>query len=141
MELMLKAVEGKVNNEQFKKEMREIGGDQMLKAMDEQRLKEIEARKAAAAPGKEEARTQKFMESQRQVQRGVDFVDILSPASDAHYVGKGVSPGEADKPIFWYRPLNSKRYRVIYADFSVREADAPSVRNSQPVPAPDSRKQ
>lgn len=145
LDLMFKCADRKVNNEQFKKEIREIGGDEMLKAMHARMLKDNEVWKAARTPEgarKEEARTQKFMESQRQAQRGVDFVEILSPASDAHYVGKGVSPGEADKPIFWYRPLDSKKYRVIYADFSVREADAaPSVRNSHPVPAPDSPKQ
>ena len=42
----------------------------------------------------------------------------------------------ADTPIFWYRPKDAKKYRVIYADLSVREADTPpSVPNAQPVPA------
>jgi outer membrane lipoprotein-sorting protein len=146
VELMLKAADGELNNEQFEKEIRAIWGDQMLKAMDARMLKENEARKAEAAPTPEkarekEARTQKFMESQQQVQRGVQFADRLWPTADAHYVGKGISPGEADKPIFWYRPYDSKKYRVIYADFSVREADAaPSVPNSQPEPSPDSPK-
>jgi hypothetical protein len=147
VDLLLKTADGKLNdNEQFKKEIREIGGDQMLKAMDARMLKENETRKAAAAQTperarEEEARTRKFMESQQRVQRGLGFADRLSPTSDAHYVGKGISPGEADKPIFWYRPLDSKKYRVIYADFSVREADAaPSVPNSQPELSPDSPK-
>jgi outer membrane lipoprotein-sorting protein len=137
LDLIFKTADGKVNNEQFKKGIREIGGDQMLKAMDALTLKDNEARKAARTPEgvrKEEARTQKFMESQRQAQRGVDFVAMLSPASDAHYVGKGVSPGAADKPIFWYRPHDSKKYRVIYADLSVREADTPpGVPHAKPV--------
>jgi hypothetical protein len=39
-----------------------------------------------------------------------------------------------DTPIFWYRPKDAKTYRIIYADLSVREADAPpSVPNAQPV--------
>ena len=38
---------------------------------------------------------------------------------------KGSSSAQADKPIFWYRPTNGKKYRVIYADLSVRDAAAP----------------
>jgi outer membrane lipoprotein-sorting protein len=146
VELMLKAANGKLNNEQFEQEIRAIWGDQMLKAMDARIMKENEARKAAAAPTpqsarEEEARTRKFTESQQRVQRGVQFAGRLSPTTDAHYVGKGVSPGASDKPIFWYRPHDSEKYRVIYADFSVRESDAaPSVPNSQPEPSPDSPK-
>ncbi len=48
-----------------------------------------------------------------------------------------MSLGSADKPIFWYRPKDAKKYRVIYGDLSVREADTPpSVPNAQPVPMP-----
>lgn len=42
-------------------------------------------------------------------------------ASGSHYTGNGVRLGEADKPIFWYRPANASMYRVIYGDLSVRE--------------------
>ena len=41
--------------------------------------------------------------------------------------------GMADRPIFWYRP-NDKTYRVVYADLSVREADAPP---SMPAALPE----
>jgi outer membrane lipoprotein-sorting protein len=68
--------------------------------------------------------------------RGFMFALQLPPAADAHYAGKGLKLGAADKPIFWYRPRDAKKYRVIYADLSVREADTPpKVPNSQPVPA------
>ena len=30
-----------------------------------------------------------------------------------------------DRAIFWYRPEGSKRYRVIYADVSIKDADQP----------------
>jgi outer membrane lipoprotein-sorting protein len=74
--------------------------------------------------------------------RAWEFADGLTPQSDAHYAGKGVSLGKADTPIFWYRPKDAKRYRVIYADLSVRDADAaPSVPNAQPVPAPSGPKE
>ena len=35
---------------------------------------------------------------------GLAFVGGLPPAADAHYAGKGVKFGAADRPIFWYRP-------------------------------------
>jgi hypothetical protein len=57
--------------------------------------------------------------------------------ADAHYAGKGVSLGAADRPIFWYRPKDAKNYRVIFADLTVREATTPpNVPDAQPVPAP-----
>ena len=68
------------------------------------------------------------------IQQGFSFAVLLLPDADAHYAGKGVSIGAADKPIFWYRPTDSKKYRVIYADLSLREADAaPNVPDAKPV--------
>ena len=64
------------------------------------------------------------------------------PEADAHYAGKGVSLGAPGTPIFWYRPKDAKKYRVIYADLSVREADTPpDVSKAQPVPAASDRKE
>jgi hypothetical protein len=61
----------------------------------------------------------------------------LPPGADAHYAGQGVSLDAADKPIFWYRPQDAQKYRVIYADLSVREADtSPQVPDAQRVPDP-----
>ncbi|GAG49584.1 unnamed protein product, partial [marine sediment metagenome] len=37
------------------------------------------------------------------------------------YAGKGVRLGEEAKPIFWYRPKESKTCRVIYGDLSVKD--------------------
>ncbi len=71
------------------------------------------------------------------IERGLGFVVELPREADAHYAGKRVSLGAADTPIFWYRPKNVRKYRVIYADLSVREADRPpSVPKAQPVSAP-----
>ena len=67
--------------------------------------------------------------------------DQLPPQADAHYAGKGVSLGAADKPIFWYRPKDAKQYRVMYGDLSVRPSDTPPrVPDAQPVPAPPAAK-
>jgi hypothetical protein len=64
-------------------------------------------------------------QAEDKVERGMQFAALLPKEADAHYAGKGVSLGAADKPIFWYRPKDAKKYRVIYADLSVREADRP----------------
>lgn len=89
-----------------------------------------------------DAYTQKFMQpyvvkitkAAMRAQPGLTFVSKLPPDADAHYAGKGVKFGTPDRPIFWYHPKDSKKYRVIYADLSVRDADTPpNVPNAQPV--------
>jgi hypothetical protein len=59
------------------------------------------------------------------ISRGFDFAWTLPESADAHYAGKGVKQGTVDRAIFWYRPEGSKRYRIIYADLSVKDADQP----------------
>jgi hypothetical protein len=86
-------------------------------------------------PKPSDEQMRKMSDAQIRLQRGVQFAAALPPEADAHYAGKGVRFGEADKPIFWYRPTGAKKYRVIYADLTVREADAaPNVPNAQKVP-------
>ncbi len=78
---------------------------------------------------------QELMEIQLKLVPGAMFIDALSREADAHYAGKGVSLGALHKPIFWYRPKDSKKYRVIYGDLSLRDADAPpNVPHAQPLP-------
>jgi hypothetical protein len=75
------------------------------------------------------------LEAGVKIQPGIAFLKELPSKADAHYAGKGVSLGAADKPIFWYRPKDSKKYRVIYDDLLVRDADAPpNVPNAQRLP-------
>jgi hypothetical protein len=82
---------------------------------------------------------QETLETMIKFQPGVAFAVLMPPKADAHYAGKGVSLGAADKPIFWYRPKDAKKYRVIYADLSVREAATPpNVPTAQPLPSPSS---
>lgn len=52
---------------------------------------------------------------------GFPFVESLPAESDWKYVGKDVKFGDANSPIFWYRPKNSQTYRVIYGDLSVKD--------------------
>ncbi len=68
---------------------------------------------------------QELAETQAKLQPGLMFRVQLPPEADAHYAGKGVSLGADDTPIFWYRPKDSEKYRVIYADLSVRDAETP----------------
>ena len=60
--------------------------------------------------------------------RGLQFVILLPREADAHYAGVGAKLGDADRPIMWYKPTGSEKYRVIYADLTVKESDsAPKV--------------
>jgi len=56
--------------------------------------------------------------------RGFQFVLMLPKESDAHNAGAGIKQGDAERAVFWYRPAGSQKYRVLYADFSVKESDA-----------------
>lgn len=135
-ELMLKLTEGKPNEEQIK----EIA-EQMKEYVETQTQKTAEGGEVQAQET-EEVRQARFNEILQRVQRGLYFAYHLPPNADAHYVGKGVSFGAADTPIFWYRPKDSKNYRVIYADLSVRDSDTPpNVTKGRPVPAPSGPKE
>jgi outer membrane lipoprotein-sorting protein len=69
------------------------------------------------------------------------FVQELPPSSNARYAGRGVKYGAPHKPIFWYRPKDSKSYVVVYADLSVKEAKTPpQAANARRVPDPKSFK-
>lgn len=70
-------------------------------------------------------REQQFDETCQKLNRAMTFVRSLPRNSDWHYGGKGVSVSSADTPIFWYRPKDATKYRVICADLSVQEADTP----------------
>jgi outer membrane lipoprotein-sorting protein len=52
---------------------------------------------------------------------GFPFVESLPADSDWHYAGKDVKFGDANTPIFWYRPKGSKTYRIIYGDLNVKD--------------------
>ncbi|MBI2479772.1 MAG: hypothetical protein HYV60_14400, partial [Planctomycetia bacterium] len=135
-ELVLKLTEGKPNEEQTK----EIA-EQIKEYIETQTQKTAEGGEVQAQET-EEVRQARFNEILQRVQRGLSFALRLSPNADAHYVGKGVSFGAADVPIFWYRPKDSKNYRVIYADLSVRDSDTPpNVPKGQSVPAPSGPKE
>ncbi len=47
------------------------------------------------------------------------FMRFFQGEGKWYYRGKGVALGEAQTPIFWYRPKDSPTYRVIYGDLHV----------------------
>lgn len=53
--------------------------------------------------------------------RAFAFAEALPSESDCRYLGKDVRLGDAEKPIFWYRPEGSAVYRVIYGDLRVAD--------------------
>ena len=49
------------------------------------------------------------------------FIRFFKGQGKWHYAGKGVKLGDVETPIFWYCPMGSETYRVIYGDLSVRD--------------------
>jgi hypothetical protein len=43
------------------------------------------------------------------------------------YLGKGVMLGDKDRIVCWYRPLDSKTYRVVYGDLSIKDVAAENL--------------
>ena len=77
---------------------------------------------------------QKIIKDFSPITRGFRFALELPANCDAHYAGKGVKQGTADRPIFWYRPEGRTTYRVIGADLSVKDAEtAPQVSGAEPL--------
>ena len=124
-----------------------LSGGPFPDSLDTEALSPVMEKKFGLEKGQEPSAKQmqemmpEILEITLKFQPGSTFIVSLPPEADAHYAGKGVSLGAADTPIFWYRPKDAKKYRVIYADLSVRDADTPpNVPNAQPVPAPSSPK-
>ncbi len=61
--------------------------------------------------------------------KGMMFYGMLKPENDSHYVGGGVKLGTPNRPIFWYKPTGTDKYRVIYADLSVKEATSAEIKS------------
>ena len=80
---------------------------------------------------KDKPPTAEQMQQIVKVSRGFQFALSLPPETDAHYAGADAKLGDATRAVFWYLPEKSKKYRVIYADFSVKElAAAPELKGA-----------
>jgi hypothetical protein len=51
------------------------------------------------------------------IMRALMFIDQLTVKW--HYFSDNVRLGDANTPIFWYQPMNSKTYRVLYGDLHI----------------------
>jgi outer membrane lipoprotein-sorting protein len=78
--------------------------------------------------------TQQMITHSIKIGRGFSFALDLPASAKAHYAGKGVKKDTRDRPIFWYLPEGSQRYRVIDATLAVREAEAaPQIEGAVPL--------
>jgi hypothetical protein len=68
----------------------------------------------------------------------------MRPEEKPHYNGAGVKLDTPGRPIFWYSPARNGRYRVIYADLSIKEvgeAELPKLAEKKAPPEkPEDRK-
>lgn len=61
------------------------------------------------------------MEGGQRAAKGMIFIMGMKPENDWHYAGKGVKVGDAQTPIAWWKPKDSKNYMVVLGDLSVKE--------------------
>jgi hypothetical protein len=55
------------------------------------------------------------------------FLEDHTIEKSFRYLGKGVSLGDKDRIICWYRPKNSKTFRVVYGDLSVTDIEPENI--------------
>ena len=55
--------------------------------------------------------------------QGLVFIRFFKGEDKWHYAGVGVELGDAETPIFWYRPKDSDTWRVIYGDLRVEDVE------------------
>lgn len=55
------------------------------------------------------------------IQNYLLFTRFFQGEGEWTYRGQGIMLGEAETPIFWYRPKDSATYRVIYGDLHVED--------------------
>lgn len=55
------------------------------------------------------------------ISKGLLFPRMLNADSNWRYAGKGITYGDSDKAVFWYKPEGSDQYRIIYADLTVEQ--------------------
>ncbi len=55
------------------------------------------------------------------VKTAVEFVQKLNSDNDWLYAGKDIKHGDTKKAIFWYRPVDSETYRLIYGDLTIED--------------------
>jgi hypothetical protein len=73
------------------------------------------------------------MNQAMKIGRGFQFTLGLPAGAKAHYADKGVKKDTKNRPIFWYLPEGSKRFRVLDA-LTIRDANkAPRIDGAMPL--------
>jgi outer membrane lipoprotein-sorting protein len=101
----------------------------MSASMEFVRYQQAKMKQQGKEPSEQEM-MEKMMEMQQTIMkmsRGGMFVQQLPADSGFHYAGKDVKFGDADTPIFWYRPEGSETYRVIYGDLTIKDVGPENV--------------
>lgn len=114
----------------------EIGGEGFPETLDTTGITKLVIKYAinrgVSAKDFPEQEYDKLMKQSLVIGRGFGFALQLPESADAHYAGKGVKQGAKGTPIFWYKGEGKTTYRVIFADLSVKDAQAaPQVEGAQ----------
>jgi outer membrane lipoprotein-sorting protein len=54
---------------------------------------------------------------------GLYFSQDMQGNGDWHYAGVGVKLGDKNKPVCWWKPEGSQKYRILYGDLRVADID------------------
>jgi hypothetical protein len=73
-----------------------------------------------------------FNEFSSTVARGTGFLFSLNEDNRLRYFG-GARLNEVDRPIFWYSPSGDDRFKIVYADLTIKDVGLSSL---PPEPAP-----
>jgi outer membrane lipoprotein-sorting protein len=115
----------------------ELSGGVFPESLDTQGLMKLMFEKISSAKlgsGVKEPDTERLMQQSLTIGRGFQFALSLPASANAHYAGKGVKKDTANRPIFWYLPEGSKRYRVVDASLTTHDADeAPQIEAAVPL--------
>jgi outer membrane lipoprotein-sorting protein len=77
---------------------------------------------------------QALMKQSIAIGRGFQFILQLPESAEAHYAGQGAKKDDKQRPIVWYKSTDKKGYRVVYADLTVKDAEAaPQVEGAKRI--------
>jgi outer membrane lipoprotein-sorting protein len=82
------------------------------------------ALKDRAKPDEGEQAMTKLMTESVEIGRGLTFATQPPRDAEAHYAGRNVKRDGPKVAVFWYKPAGGSRYRVVWSDLSVTEAEA-----------------
>ena len=108
----------------------EIAGGEFPDSLDTMGVMKLVIKSGVSGGGKppSDEAVQRLMQKSMTLGVGFQFALELPDSADAHYAGKGVKQGTPTRPIFWYKPDGGSKYRVMFADLSVKdEEQAPQV--------------